>query len=262
MLFFSHRAGTAPDLWNLLPGTLSLYTARPLKSAAWDALYISYACCYDAWSGITQWHLPLAAPETVVPLVAAETAIAPAQRLMRVMPRSWKLKPLYDILYGMGVEGQPICKHCTSKLVSGKISQRGWAVRAKCLITCTILKFCFISSRFHIHQAHRNLKTSWNTPTLTALLRHQLHSAKQRLPSLNTMAGKEWLYCINTIQNSFPRYSIILALTFFVSHSLLIYFHPLTAWVITWVVLVCGWNFTASPFQGTFFKKHHFSLVL
>ena len=35
---------------------------------------------------------------TVVPLVAAETAIVFVQWLMRVMPRSWQFKPLYNIL--------------------------------------------------------------------------------------------------------------------------------------------------------------------
>ena len=44
-------------------------------------------------SGITQWQMPLAAPEIAVPLIAAETTIVPDQRLTRVMPRSWQFNP-------------------------------------------------------------------------------------------------------------------------------------------------------------------------
>ena len=49
----------------------------------------------------------MAAPGTVVPLIAAETTIVPGQRLMSVMPRSWQVKPLYDILYGTMNKGDP-----------------------------------------------------------------------------------------------------------------------------------------------------------
>ena len=77
----------------IMAGPAALY---PLKSVAVASLQDRRGpSCQTSDS---QLHLPLAAPGTVVPLLAAETTIVPGQRLMRVMPGSWQLKPLYEFL--------------------------------------------------------------------------------------------------------------------------------------------------------------------
>ena len=65
--------------------------------------------------------------------------------------------------------------------------------------------FCFLL-RFLMHQVRLNLKASYSILTHIAPLRLPHHTVKQRLPSLSTMDGTEWLYYISTTQNSFLRY--------------------------------------------------------
>ena len=92
----NHHAGLHANKLALI----MLLLCYPAETAPSRTVLVPYACCKDAGTrGITQLHLPVAAPGTVVPLIAAETTMVPGQRLMRVMPRSWQFKPLYGFSF-------------------------------------------------------------------------------------------------------------------------------------------------------------------